>query len=104
MPVTLRLGDIMTPEPLTAPPGTPLSEAATIMRERGVGSVIVCDGNDVVGILTERDLVKAAADGAHPTDATVERWMTPSPVTMPMDGDITHALDQMIERHFRHIP
>ena len=102
--MTLRLGDIMTPDPLTAPPGTPLSEAATIMRERGVGSVIVHDGSDVVGILTERDLVKAAADGAHPTDATVDRWMTPSPVTMPPDGDITHALDQMIERHFRHIP
>jgi citrate synthase len=102
--VTLRLGDIMTPDPLTALPGTPLSEAATIMREREVGSVIVHDGTNVIGILTERDLVKAAADGAHPTDATVDRWMTPSPVTMPPDGDITHALDQMIERHFRHIP
>ena len=41
MPVTLRLGDIMTPDPLTAPPGTPLAEAAAVMRERGVGSVIV---------------------------------------------------------------
>jgi citrate synthase len=102
--VTLRLGDIMTPDPLTAPPTTPLSEAAAIMRERGVGSVIVNDESGVVGILTERDLVRAAADGAHPTDATIDRWMTPSPVTMPTDGDITHALDQMMERHFRHIP
>jgi citrate synthase len=102
--VTLRLGDVMTPDPLTAPPGTPLSEAAAVMRERSVGSVIVADDSGVVGILTERDLVRAAADGAHPTDATVDRWMTPSPMTMPPDGDITHALDQMIERHFRHIP
>jgi citrate synthase len=102
--VTLRLGDIMTPDPLTAPPGTALAQAAATMRERSVGSVIVADGNGVVGIVTERDLVRAAADGAHPTDATVDRWMTPSPVTMPSDGDITHALDQMIERHFRHIP
>ena len=58
----------------------------------------------MVGILTERDLVKATADGAHPTDATVDQWMTHDPVTMPPDGDITHALDQMMERHFRHIP
>jgi citrate synthase len=104
MPVDLRLGEIMTPDPLTAPPGTPLSKAASIMREREVGSVIVTDSKEVLGILTERDLVKAAADGAHPTDATVDQWMTPSPVTMPSDGDITHALDQMMERHFRHIP
>ncbi len=100
----LRLGEIMTPDPLTAPPGTPLADAAALMRERGVGSVIVEDDSGVLGILTERDLVKATADGAHPTDATVDQWMTPSPVTLPTSGDITHALDQMMERHFRHIP
>jgi citrate synthase len=102
--VELRLSALMTPDPLTVPPGTPLAEAAAVMRERGVGSVIVADDNGVVGIVTERDLVKAAADGAHPMDATVDSWMTPDPVTLPPDGDVTHALDQMIERHFRHIP
>ena len=99
----LRLGEIMTPDPLTAPSGTSLAEAAATMRERSVGSLIVID-DGVKGILTERDLVKAAADGAHPTDATVDQWMTSNPVTMPPTGDITHALDQMMERHFRHIP
>jgi citrate synthase len=102
--VDLRLGELMTHDPLTVPPGTPLSEAAAAMRERGVGSVIVADDTEVVGIVTERDLVKAAADGAHPTDATVDRWMTADPVTFAPDGDVTHALDQMMERHFRHIP
>lgn len=100
----LRLGEVMTPDPLTAAPGTSLADAAAAMRERGVGSVVVADHDKVLGILTERDVVKATADGAHPTDATVDQWMTPSPVTSPPDGDITHALDQMIERHFRHIP
>lgn len=101
----MRLGEIMTPDPLTEPPATSLADAAASMRERSVGSIIVVDdGGGVVGILTERDLVKATADGAHPTDATVDEWMTHSPVTMPSDGDVTHALDQMMERHFRHIP
>ena len=100
----LRLGEIMTPEPLTAPPGTSLSDAAALMRERSVGSVIVADESGVLGILTERDLVKATADGAHPTDTSVDKWMTASPVSMPTSGEITHALDQMMERHFRHIP
>lgn len=100
----LRLGAVMTPDPLTAAPGTTLADAAAAMREQGVGSVIVADDGKVLGIITERDIVKAAADGAHPTDATVDDWMTPAPVTMPPDEDITHALDQMIDRHFRHIP
>ncbi len=100
----LRLGEIMTPEPLTVPPGSSLADAAAAMGDRSVGSIIVADEGGVVGIVTERDLVRAAADGAHPTDATVDRWMTPNPITMPPDGDITHALDQMMERHFRHIP
>lgn len=103
--MTVPLGEVMTPDPLTASPGNPLAEVAATMRERRVGSCVVCDGDGaVVGILTERDLVKATADGAHPTEARVEEWMTPSPVTMRPDGDVTHALDEMIERHFRHIP
>src|SRR5919109_309603 len=94
----------MTPDALTVPTGTSLADAAAAMRERMVGSVVVQDDGPVLGILTERDLVKATADGAHPTDAKVEKWMTPDPVTMPPDGDVTHALDQMIDHHFRHIP
>jgi citrate synthase len=100
----VHLRDVMTPDPLTASPDTPMAEAAAAMREREVGSAVIVDNGHVVGILTERDLVRAAADGAHPTGVTVSSWMTPTPVTMPPDEGITHALDQMIERHFRHIP
>jgi citrate synthase len=103
--VELRLSELMTPDPLTAAPDAALAEAAALMRERDAGSVVVEDARgEVVGILTERDLLKAIADSAHPTDATVQDWMTPSPVTLPPDGDVTSALDQMMERHFRHIP
>jgi citrate synthase len=95
----------MTPDALTVAPGTNLADAAAAMRERGVGSCVVADDKgEVVGIVTERDLVRATADGAHPTSTKVDQWMTPSPVTMPPDEGITHALDQMMERHFRHIP
>jgi len=102
--VELRLGEVMTPDPLTAPPGTSLAEAAALMRERSVGSLVIVDGSNVVGIITERDCVRSTADGAHPTETKVEEWMTSSPVTMGTDTGITIALDQMMERHFRHIP
>jgi len=100
----LRLGEVMTPDPLTTAPGTTLAEAASAMRERKVGSIVVVDGSEVVGILTERDLVRATGSGAHPTDERVDGWMTSTPVTMQPTDDITHALDQMFERSFRHIP
>ncbi len=100
----LRLGNIMTPDPLTTAPRTPLAEAAGAMQERGVGSVIVVEDGKVVGILTERDLVRATAEGAHPSEVAIDTWMTSSPVTMTPDDDATHALETMFERGFRHIP
>ncbi|HVE91218.1 MAG TPA: citrate synthase [Actinomycetota bacterium] len=100
----IRLGEIMTPDPLTTPPQATLAEAASAMRERKVGSTVVCDQGTVVGILTERDLVRAAGDGADPNSTRVEQWMTRSPVTMTPADDITHALDRMLDRGFRHLP
>jgi citrate synthase len=103
--VELRLGEVMTPDPLTAKPGTSLAEAAALMREKGVGSLVIADdAGKVAGIITERDCVRATADGAHPTETKVDAWMTHDPVTMSSDSGITVALDQMMERHFRHIP
>jgi len=102
--VELRLGDVMTPDPLVTAPGSTLAAAAAKMGEAKVGSIVVADGESVVGILTERDLVRAAADGATPSDTKVDAWMTASPVTLAPEDDVTHALDEMMEHHFRHIP
>lgn len=100
----LRLRDVMTPDPLVTESGSTLSAAAAKMGEAKVGSVVVADGESVLGILTERDLVRAAGEGANPAEAQVEAWMTASPVTLAPDDYVTHALDEMIEHHFRHIP
>jgi citrate synthase len=100
----VRLGEVMTSDPLTEEPSAPLASAAAAMRERGVGSAVVVEDGNVVGIITERDIVRAAAEGAHPTDHSIEEWMTRQPVTMPPSEGITHALEQMLDRNFRHIP
>lgn len=99
----VRLREVMTADPVTAQPSDSLAEAATAMRQREVGSAVVRRGETVVGIVTERDIVRATAEGAD-SSSTVADWMTPNPVTMPPDEDITHALDRMLDRHFRHIP
>src|SRR5258705_7851511 len=100
----LRLGEVMTRDPLTAAPSVALADVAAAMRRRGVGSAVIVEEGRVVGILTERDALAALAAGALPNDARAEAWMTPSPLTLgPADG-VTHALEEMLKRNIRHIP
>src|SRR6266850_3775992 len=100
----LRLGEVMTRDPLTAAPSVALADVAAAMRRRGVGSAVIVEEGRVVGILTERDALAALAAGAHPVAARAESWMTRSPLTLSPADDITHALEEMLNRSFRHIP
>jgi len=100
----LHLRDLMTPAPLTAAPTDTLATAADAMRRRDVSSAVILRGDAVVGILTERDLTRAAAAGAAPATTAVAAWMTPDPVTLAPESEITAALDRMLERNVRHLP
>jgi CBS domain-containing protein len=93
----------MTVDLLTVEPGTRLSEAAKRMAERGVGAVLVLDGDALAGILTERDLLKAVARGFS-EDARVSDWMTRQPETVEPDETTDHAAALMIHGGFRHLP
>jgi CBS domain-containing protein len=93
----------MTVDLLTVEPGTRLSEAAKRMAERGVGAVLVLDGDALAGILTERDLLKAVARGFS-EDARVSDWMTRHPETVEPDETTDHAAALMIHGGFRHLP
>ena len=100
----LRLRDLMTPDPLTAAPTDTLAFVAAAMRRRDVSSAVVLRDDAVVGILTERDLTRAAAAGAPAATTPVARWMTADPVTLPPGSEITTALERMLERNVRHLP
>jgi citrate synthase len=102
--VELRLEEIMNASPVTTAPGVSLTTVAACMRRRGVGSAVVVSDGAVVGIVTERDVTRAVAAGADATTAPVEAWMSRDPLTVSPRDDLTHALDRMIERNFRHLP
>src|SRR6476469_3672050 len=103
MAVTLR--DFMSGgDVLTIEPSVTLSEAARAMRRREVGAAVVTDGGNLVGIFTERDLLRAIADSRHPDQHRVESYMTPDPVTLPSDHSPSEAAQIMTARRFRHIP
>jgi CBS domain-containing protein len=99
-----RLGDVMTRNVLAVAPEDTLGEAAQKMVERGVGSAVVLDFGRLIGILTERDLMRATAGRTHSSEARVREWMTASPVTATEDTPIEEAARTMLDAGFRHLP
>jgi CBS domain-containing protein len=103
MAVTLR--DFMSSgDVLTIAPSATLGEAARALRKRDVGAAVVVEGGAVVGIFTERDLLRAIADSRHPDVGQVQSYMTANPVTLPPHHSPSEAAQIMNERRFRHIP
>jgi len=88
---------------LAVTPDAKLGDAAKQMVARGVGAVVVLEGERLAGILTERDILKAVA-GGFAEDAPVSRWMTRHPETIEPDDETGHAASLMIHGGFRHLP
>ncbi len=99
-----RLADIMRPELIVVAPEDTLGEVAERMTAVNVGAVIVKDYGRLIGILTERDMLKAMAARVHTSEARVRQWMTEDPVTASVDADAEEAAQIMLENGFRHLP
>lgn len=100
----VALREIMTPEVRTVTPETSVAEAAGAMVRGRFGSVLVATGSTLVGILTERDVLRTAAEGGDTAVETVRNWMTPDPVTAGPADDSEAAEQQMLSGGFRHLP
>jgi CBS domain-containing protein len=93
----------MSRDLLTVGPFVPLTEVTKRMVSRDVGAVIVMDGARLVGILTERDVLRAVASGLD--DSTlVKDCMTRDPDTLESDETTRQAATLMIHGGFRHLP
>ncbi|GHI32080.1 hypothetical protein Sdagh_38100 [Streptomyces daghestanicus] len=72
--------DVMTPGVVAVRPDASLAEAARLMRDQGIGDVVVADGQRVVGVLTDRDItVRAVAEGIDPLTVGRRRRVLPRP-------------------------
>src|SRR3954470_10543889 len=94
----------MSTELLTVEPDLPLTEVAKRMVAKDVGAVLVFDGGTMCGILTERDVLRAVADGIDEETTLVRERMTPHPETLDADDTTEHAAVLMIHGGFRHLP
>jgi CBS domain-containing protein len=96
------IGEVMSRNLLTVEEEMTLVETAAAMNERQVGAVLVVRGGKLQGILTERDILRAAATGE--LAGTVSAWMTRHPETVEADETAQHAGVIMIHGGFRHLP
>lgn len=100
----MRVSEIMTNAAVTDSPEDTLAEAARRMWHQQTGSLLVLDGDDLVGILTERDVLKAVARGTRFEEVRVSEVMTKDIVTVPPGTSIREAAKIMADRWIRHLP
>jgi CBS domain-containing protein len=99
------VADVMVKDVLTVEPTSSIGEAAEKMNAAKVGAVVVVeDFVRIVGIITERDLLRAVAQRARAAEARVRQWMTPDPMTIEPETSIEEAAKIMFENNFRHLP
>ena len=100
--VVRTVADVMTRELVGIDGDVTLTEAAKVMTARRVGAALVFDGERLAGILTERDVLRAVADGR--LEARAGDAMTPHPETVEPHEPTSQAATLMIHGGFRHLP
>jgi CBS domain-containing protein len=100
----MKVSDLYQHELFTAQADESLDEAADRMNWHQVGALPVLEGYRLVGIITERDLTAAMAEGADPATTPVSDYMTPAPEVLGSDSELSDAAQVMLELGVRHLP
>jgi CBS domain-containing protein len=101
---TMSLADMMTRNPRQVTPDTPILAAAQDMRDHGVSSLMITEGEALKGIVTTRDLTNKALAEGLPHDTPVSRVMTADPIALPPSALVSDVLHAMVERRITHMP
>jgi CBS domain-containing protein len=99
-----KIREVMKTTLYTVNPTTTLGEAVSLMAQHRVGSTLVMEGSQLIGIFTERDTVRAISQSHDAPDHEISSWMTRDPKTVDPDEDVDDALKTMLASGFRHLP
>jgi CBS domain-containing protein len=100
-----RVREVMTENPVALPKDASIVEAARLMRERGIGDVIVTDGDRAEGIVTDRDIVvRAVAEGTDPSQVRVGEVLSRDLATVSPDDPVEQVIALMREKAIRRVP
>jgi CBS domain-containing protein len=100
----VKVADVMTEALVNDLADDTLADAAAKMREQQTGSILIMDGDQLMGIFTERDLLKAVAQGKDPKLTQLKEEMTTDVISIDPDDDLQKAADLMGSRWIRHLP
>jgi CBS domain-containing protein len=100
----MQLTDVMSTSLVSVSPETRIGDAARRMVEADVGAAIVlATGDDLVGVITERDLLRCVSEGVDPNVPVADR-MTRHVLTASPATELAEAMALMVDGHFRHLP
>ena len=99
----MQLADLMATDVLAVSPDTTIADAARRMIARETGAAVVIEDGDLVGVISERDLMRAIPDACSPETPVSER-MSRHVLTAAPGTSVPEAMAIMIEGHFRHLP
>ena len=99
-----QVRDYMHAGLVTVDASATVSEAAHVMREHGVSSVVVTEASRPVGIFTERDVVRAVAERTDAPNSAISEWTTRQLQTIRPDAGTAEAVSAMVNGRFRHLP
>lgn len=100
----MQIGELMRREVRTATASATVGEAARLLSEHGISSIVVTEGEALVGIFTERDVVRTVAAGRDPATTALRDGMTKRVDTVEPRTDVLVAAALMAERRIRHLP
>ncbi len=100
-----KVREIMTSAPVAVGTRTAVSEVAHRMRDEDIGAVLVAEGDELRGLVTDRDLVvRVLAEDKNPADTTVQSACSPELVTVTPDDEVGRAVQLMREHSLRRLP
>jgi CBS domain-containing protein len=107
MPLSIAASTVNTKDFFSLPPETTVAEAAKVMTEKSIGSIMVIAPKSakLLGLFTERDLMtRVVAKGLNPTTTFLDEVMTKDLITITAKTSVHDALELMRDYHCRHLP
>jgi CBS domain-containing protein len=100
-----KVSEVMTGRPFCVSPDTPISEAAEVMEREDIGAIPVLEGDQLTGMITDRDIViRAVAKGKDPRGMPVREVLTRDLVTVRPDENLSEAMKLMASYQVRRLP
>ncbi|WP_297548061.1 CBS domain-containing protein [Thermococcus sp.] len=100
----MTVGQVVKRKAVIVKPDDTIERVAKILSRHKVGSAVVVENEEIVGVITDRDILdKVVAKGRDPKTVKVREVMTKNPITIEDDYDISDAIDKMMEKGIRRL-